>query len=137
MWLSLVERCVRDAEVAGSNPVISTKRKTDHRSVFLLLGATNFEFVISAFRCEALCAAFGMEEARKSHVMAFSMVLHRRHPILPSRTATVKSRCQGVSSRSVRSDNQPLFLFFLISFIKTLFFISNHGIIHSSNKQVV
>ncbi len=24
MWLSLVERCVRDAEVAGSNPVIST-----------------------------------------------------------------------------------------------------------------
>ncbi len=26
MWLSLVERCVRDAEVAGSNPVISTKK---------------------------------------------------------------------------------------------------------------
>ena len=25
MWLSLVERCVRDAEAAGSNPVISTK----------------------------------------------------------------------------------------------------------------
>lgn len=24
VWLSLVERCVRDAEVAGSNPVIST-----------------------------------------------------------------------------------------------------------------
>ncbi len=24
MWLSLVERCVRDAEVVGSNPVIST-----------------------------------------------------------------------------------------------------------------
>ena len=24
MWLSLVERCVRDAEVAGSNPVAST-----------------------------------------------------------------------------------------------------------------
>ena len=23
-WLSLVERCVRDAEVAGSNPVAST-----------------------------------------------------------------------------------------------------------------
>ena len=27
MWLSLVERCVRDAEAAGSNPVISTKAK--------------------------------------------------------------------------------------------------------------
>ena len=26
MWLSLVERCVRDAEAAGSNPVISTKK---------------------------------------------------------------------------------------------------------------
>ena len=24
VWLSLVERCVRDAEVAGSNPVAST-----------------------------------------------------------------------------------------------------------------
>ena len=24
-WLSLVERCVRDAEVAGSNPVASMK----------------------------------------------------------------------------------------------------------------
>ena len=30
MWLSLVERCVRDAEAAGSNPVISTiGQKTD------------------------------------------------------------------------------------------------------------
>ncbi len=26
MWLSLVERCVRDAEAAGSNPVIPTQR---------------------------------------------------------------------------------------------------------------
>ena len=25
-WLSLVERCVRDAEVAGSNPVAPTKK---------------------------------------------------------------------------------------------------------------
>ena len=29
MWLSLVERYVRDVEVAGSNPVISTKYKRD------------------------------------------------------------------------------------------------------------
>ena len=27
MWLSLVERCVRDAEAAGSNPVIPTQKK--------------------------------------------------------------------------------------------------------------
>ena len=25
-WLSLVERCVRDAEVAGSNPVVPTQK---------------------------------------------------------------------------------------------------------------
>ena len=28
-WLSLVERCVRDAEVAGSNPVASTIKKDE------------------------------------------------------------------------------------------------------------
>ena len=33
-WLSLVERCVRDAEAAGSNPVASTKKLiTDNISV--------------------------------------------------------------------------------------------------------
>ena len=47
MWLSLVERCVRDAEVVGSNPVISTsfthdfvgkrKREVDLPLFFLLL----------------------------------------------------------------------------------------------------
>ena len=39
MWLSLVERCVRDAEVAGSNPVISTIDRVhiifDMNSIFL------------------------------------------------------------------------------------------------------
>ena len=30
MWLSLVERHVRDVEVAGSNPVISTNRQRLH-----------------------------------------------------------------------------------------------------------
>ena len=33
MWLSLVERCVRDAEVAGSNPVIPTNSKFDDAEV--------------------------------------------------------------------------------------------------------
>ena len=39
-WLSLVERCVRDAEVAGSNPVASTLGRGAGKSkvfpVFLL-----------------------------------------------------------------------------------------------------
>ena len=37
-WLSLVERCVRDAEVAGSNPVASIERNSPHRKV----GAISF-----------------------------------------------------------------------------------------------
>ena len=35
-WLSLVERCVRDAEVAGSNPVAPTLRTLDFQGFFLL-----------------------------------------------------------------------------------------------------
>ncbi len=35
-WLSLVERCVRDAEVAGSNPVASIERKSPHRKVGII-----------------------------------------------------------------------------------------------------
>ena len=42
MWLSLVERCVRDAEAAGSNPVISTKkRKPDFCRVCVFLFKLN------------------------------------------------------------------------------------------------
>lgn len=37
MWLSLVERCVRDAKAAGSNPVIPTKMKTLKRGFFRFL----------------------------------------------------------------------------------------------------
>ena len=40
MWLSLVERCVRDAKAAGSNPVIPTKMKPqdfDDSAVFYFL----------------------------------------------------------------------------------------------------
>ena len=34
-WLSLVERCVRDAEVAGSNPVASIIRKSAANPLFM------------------------------------------------------------------------------------------------------
>ena len=34
-WLSLVERCVRDAEAAGSNPVASTEKHRIISGVFL------------------------------------------------------------------------------------------------------
>ncbi len=44
MWLSLVERCVRDAEVASSNLVISTKkRKGVLRPFLFLLESYNIE----------------------------------------------------------------------------------------------
>ena len=36
-WLSLVERCVRDAEVAGSNPVASTKKTSTLLGVLVFL----------------------------------------------------------------------------------------------------
>ena len=44
-WLSLVERCVRDAEAAGSNPVASTPKnpgKSRFSGVFLLPGKGDF-----------------------------------------------------------------------------------------------
>ena len=44
-WLSLVERCVRDAEAAGTNPVASTPKnpgKSRFSGVFLLPGKGDF-----------------------------------------------------------------------------------------------
>ena len=38
MWLSLVERCVRDAEVASSNLVISTIKKGSVKLPFFMVG---------------------------------------------------------------------------------------------------
>ena len=37
MWLSLVERSVRDAEVAGSNPAIPTRKEKADKRLFLFL----------------------------------------------------------------------------------------------------
>ena len=42
-WLSLVERCVRDAEVAGSNPVASTKKKE-----YSFMGTLSFYYIINS-----------------------------------------------------------------------------------------
>ena len=42
MWLSLVERCVRDAKAAGSNPVIPTNRKTAENVEFSTVTAVLF-----------------------------------------------------------------------------------------------
>ena len=50
MWLSLVERCVRDAEVEGSNPFIPTiflKKPIVSLAVGFLLGFA--EFLIHPF----------------------------------------------------------------------------------------
>ena len=47
VWLSLVERCVRDAEAAGSNPVTSTIKKnpkaTPHKALRCLCGLSVFQ----------------------------------------------------------------------------------------------
>ena len=39
-WLSLVERCVRDAEAAGSNPVASIRKTDTFRYPFFRIGMT-------------------------------------------------------------------------------------------------
>ena len=41
-WLSLVERCVRDAEVVGSNPVASTTWQGQPRRSFQISGVLFF-----------------------------------------------------------------------------------------------
>ena len=38
MWLSLVERCVRDAKAAGSNPVIPTNDNVKPFGIFIPKG---------------------------------------------------------------------------------------------------
>ena len=57
MWLSLVERCVRDAEVAGSNPVAS----------ILGRGAGILSLRVSViFLCKTKNFAMGYENKNKS-----------------------------------------------------------------------
>ena len=48
-WLSLVERCVRDAEVAGSNPVASTLGRGSRKS-FKIKGFRRFSFIGKSMR---------------------------------------------------------------------------------------
>ena len=43
VWLSLVERCVRDAEVACSNPVTPTKKQSTAKAVLCFLLCCAFE----------------------------------------------------------------------------------------------
>ena len=50
MWLSLVERCVRDAEVAGSNPVTSITETASKRMPFFVVEKTVLGLRLKAFR---------------------------------------------------------------------------------------
>ena len=52
VWLSLVERCVRDAEAAGSSPVTSTSREPRHairvlRFFFFIVSTSRLRLVIN------------------------------------------------------------------------------------------
>ena len=67
MWLSLVERCVRDAEVAGSNPVISTIETYD------LVGKVKALTFVSALSliykdCSYLHYGYFYNKLRKIHI---------------------------------------------------------------------
>ena len=72
MWLSLVERCVRDAEVAGSNPVISTKRKKTQSGLFLLLGNIGFEFAVSCPAAQRSLLRLGWKRQEKDTGVFFA-----------------------------------------------------------------
>ena len=50
-WLSLVERCVRDAEVAGSNPVASTLHFQGFRETetLIFLSSSNFVLTVAVY----------------------------------------------------------------------------------------
>ena len=59
-WLSLVERCVRDAEVVGSNPVASTNKKPE-----IPQGISGFLFVNTIESdWQGICAAEGVVAVR-------------------------------------------------------------------------
>ena len=50
-WLSLVERCVRDAEVAGSNPVASINWQKHRRSFYKICDVFYFTQKIKSVYC--------------------------------------------------------------------------------------
>ena len=64
-WLSLVERCVRDAEVAGSNPVASTKKTST------LLGVLVFYMKISTQILSGIILSCYNERKREECIYAF------------------------------------------------------------------
>ena len=64
-WLSLVERCVRDAEVAGSNPVASTKK------TITLLGVLVFYMKISTQILSGIILSCYNERKREECIYAF------------------------------------------------------------------
>ena len=64
-WLSLVERCVRDAEVGGSNPVASTKKTST------LLGVLVFYMKISTPILSGIILSCYNERKREECIYAF------------------------------------------------------------------
>ena len=89
-WLSLVERCVRDAEVVGSNPVASTtwqgQLETLILSAFPVLFACSNEPCVDSLSCGCRELAHGQThdrldtygECRDSHELRSSEVTCRQ-----------------------------------------------------------
>ena len=105
----MVERRVRDAEAASSSLVASTKKERYRKAVPFFFGRDHkFYTLRPESHGAALLRAFGMEEARKRHVMSFSTALYRRHPLVASRIG------EGRSSVSRGGRKQSSAVFFLI-----------------------
>ena|SRR5471030_70665 len=84
VWLSLVERCVRDAEAAGSNPAIPTKKPYRIRLSLIFKFGKSFgkSSILGAFRSKLaknlakterliVYARWQLNIARPAHVKAF------------------------------------------------------------------
>ena len=72
MWLSLVERCVRDAEAAGSNPVISTMLNVHN-------GLDRYEH---SFLCTSVFSMYRSRVSCSFFVMLLSPLVYTKPPHL-------------------------------------------------------
>ena len=100
-WLSLVERCVRDAEVASSNLVATTKKTPSHmcEGVFLVV-ATRFELATSASRTQ--------RSTKLSHATIINMncvnikIINKNPLIVKQKTNMIEEKV----AKTIKSRNQ-------------------------------
>ena len=87
MWLSLVERYVRDVEVVGSNPVTSTKKEVTfvYQKLLLFLSKPQAWHIIAARSAVHIISPFGAVShhapacicLRLDDIQCFALMIYR------------------------------------------------------------